>query len=147
MWSHAGAFMVQKNPNLLWGLLLLRLGLGIFLAMCAIDKLVAPEIAINTVSQFYFLDINTSFVMIIGGILLALSLLIILGMYKTITYGLGLLIHIISMVATYEQLLSPFGKNHLFIASIPIFFSFLALFLLREFDTKLSLGKKKSLFA
>lgn len=139
--------MVQKNPHLLWGLLLLRLGLGIFLAMQSIDKIVAPEIAINTFSEFYFLDINTSIVMIIGGIELALSLLIILGMYKTITYGLGLLIHIIWMVATYEQLLSPFGKNHLFITSIPIFFAFLALFFMREFDTKLSLGKKKSLFA
>lgn len=138
--------MVRKNAINLWGLFLLRLGLGIFLIMWSIDKFVAPDITLIMFSHFYFMDINVSMALMIGAVELVLSLFFIFGVYKTITYGLGLLIHFIATAATYEQLLHPFGKNHLFIANIPVLFAFLALFLLREFDTKLTFGKKKSIF-
>lgn len=138
--------MVRRNGSILWGLLILRVGLGIFLALWSIDKFVAPDATVTIFSHFYFLKINTSVAMIIGAVELVLSLFIILGMYKTATYGLGLLIHAISTLASYQQLLDPFGKNHLFIAAIPILFAFVALFMLRHFDTKWTLGKKKSIF-
>jgi putative oxidoreductase len=142
-----GASMVRQNSNILWGLFILRFGLGFFLAMWSIDKFIAPEITVKIFSHFYFLDISDSLVIIIGALELVLSLFIIFGVYKTATYGLGLVIHMVSTVSTYEQLLSPFGKNHLFIAAIPILFAFIALFLLRNFDTKWTLVRKKSIFS
>jgi putative oxidoreductase len=141
-----GAVMVRRNASLLWGLLILRLGLGGFLALWSIDKFVSPSLTVDIFSRFYFLDLNPSLVMLIGAGELVLSLLIILGMYKTTSYALGLLVQAISTLSIYKELLSPFGKNHLFISSIPILFAFVALFLLRNFDTKWTLGKKKSIF-
>lgn len=138
--------MIQKNERILWGLFILRFGLSIFLAMWAIDKLVMPATTVEIFKHFYLLDINASIAMLIGAVELVLSLLIFLGMYKTATYGLGLVVHLVSTVASYEYLMDPFGRNHLFIASIPVLFAFITLFLCRETDTKLTLGKKKSIF-
>lgn len=137
---------MQRNTRLLRGLFLLRFGLGIFLLMWALDKLIAPEIALKVFSHFYFTNVSPSMIMLIGAVQLVLSLLIIFGFYKTLTYGLGLVVHTVSTCATYKELLSPFGENHLFIAAVPILFAFIALFLLRDFDTLWTLGKKKSLF-
>jgi len=47
-----------------------------------------------------------------------------------------------STLSTYEQLLSPFGKNHLFIAALPVLAAFVALFMLREFDTFCAFGRR-----
>lgn len=144
--ARAGANVGKKNASLLWGLYLLRLGLGSFLALWAIDKFVAPQETVESFLRLYHVSITPSVAMILGALQLVLSLLLILGMYKTLTYGLGLAVHAIASLAYYPQLLSPFGKNHFFLAAIPILIAFIALFILREFDTKLSLSKKKSLF-
>ncbi len=142
-----GGEQMQRNAKLLWALFLLRLGLGLFLLLWGLDKIIAPEIAVMVFSRFYYVDIGISAAMLIGALEIVLSLLMILGFYRTITYGLGLLVHTISTLSTLRELLSPFGPNHLFIAGIPILFAFLTLFLLRDFDTLWTLGKRKSLFA
>lgn len=136
--------MAQKNI-IAWGLFWLRFGLGLFLALRAIDKIIEPEITVGVFSQFYFVDVNTSVVMLIGAIQLVLSLFLLLSMYKSLTYGLAFFIHALSSVLIFWQVV-PFGVNHWFISNIPIFFSFLTLFLLRDLDNKLTLGKKKTLF-
>ncbi len=138
---------MQRNTKLLRGLFLLRIGLGIFLLMWALDKIIVPEAALKVFSHFHSLSLSPSMVILIGACELVLSLLIILGFHKTLTYGAGLAVHTVSTLASYRQLLSPFGDNHLFIAAIPILFAFIALFLLRDFDTLWTLGRKKFLFA
>ncbi|MGQ0656665.1 MAG: hypothetical protein ACT4NU_00985 [Chromatiales bacterium] len=57
-----------------------------------------------------------------------------MGLWRTLTYGAALLIHAMSTLSTYHELLSPFGKNHLFIAAVPVLAAFTALFLLRRED-------------
>lgn len=137
--------MVQKN-NIAWGVFLLRFGLGIFLALWAIDKFVAPENTVTMFAQFYLVEINTSVAMLLGAAELVLSLFLLFGMYKTMTYGLALFIHTLSSILILRQLGMPFGENHFILADLPIFFSFLTLFLLRDIDSKLILGKKKTIF-
>lgn len=137
--------MAQKN-NIAWGLFLLRFGLGLYLALWSVDKFVEPNISVIDYSHFYMIHVNTSVVMLIGAMELVLSLFFLLGMYKTLTYGLSLMIHMISSLFIYHKLMWPFGEEHFFIANLPIFFSFLTLFLLRELDSKLTLGKKKTIF-
>lgn len=138
---------MQRNAKLLRGLFLLRLGLGIFLLMWGLDKLMEPDVALKVFSHFYFINLNSSVIMLIGAVEIVLSLLIILGYYKTVTYGLGLTVHAASTISSYNELMSPFGNNHLFIAAVPILFAFITLFLLRDLDNLWTLGKKKSLFA
>lgn len=126
---------------------MLRLGLGAFLLMSSVDKFISPTSALSSFAQLFNLTLSPSLIMVIGACELVLSLLIIFGFYKTVTYGLGLILHVVTTATSYQKILSPFGENHLVIASIPILFAFIVLFLLRDFDTLWTLGKKKSLFA
>jgi|SRR5579871_1519112 len=137
----------SKNTSILWGLFLLRFGLGAGVALWGVDKLVAPEHTVKMLSTLYSIDISASIAIIAGALELVLGLLIVMGMYKTITYGAGLVLNSISTLVVYYNLITPFGANHSHIDAIPVLFGFLALFLLRDFDTKLSLGKRKSLFS
>lgn len=121
-------------------LLILRVALAVFLLLFGIDKLVATETAMEVFAHFYGLSISAPVAYVAGILEILLSLAMLAGLWKTITYGLGLLLHAISTLATYEQLLSPFGENHLFIAGIPVLAAFVALFLLRRHDTLWSLG-------
>ncbi|BAV33300.1 metallo-beta lactamase [Sulfuricaulis limicola] len=46
---------------------------------------------------------------------IALSLAILTGFWKTLSYGLRLTLHAVSTLVTYRELLSPFGKNHMYL--------------------------------
>ncbi len=121
-------------------LLILRIALAVFLLLFGVDKLVATETTISVFAHYYAFSISTPVTYAAGFLEILLSLAMLAGLWKTITYGLGLLLHAISTLVTYEQLLSPFGENHLFIAGLPVLAAFIALFLLRRQDTLLSLA-------
>jgi len=121
-------------------LAILRIGLGVFLLLWSIDKIVAPEATVRIFEGFYKTSISETLAPIVGVTEGILSLAILFGVWKTLSYGLGLLIHAISTVSSLPQLLSPFGDNHLFIAAIPVLTGFVALFLLRHHDTRWAIG-------
>jgi uncharacterized membrane protein YphA (DoxX/SURF4 family) len=125
----------MDSRQLTVSLFILRIALAVFLLLFGIDKLVATETTIEVFARFYGLSISAPVAYVAGILEILLSLAMLAGLWKTITYGLGLLLHAISTLATYEQLLSPFGENHLFIAGIPALAAFVALFLLRRHDT------------
>ena len=120
-------------------LFLLRLSLGGFLLLWGIDKLVEPFSTVITFRGFYGLPINSTVAMIAGVLEIALALAIIAGLFKTLSYGLGLLLHLSSVIVTHKQWLAPFGDNHLFIAALPILGAFVVLFVLRDSDNRWSL--------
>jgi putative oxidoreductase len=66
----------------------------------------------------------------------------ILGLYRTIVYGAALILHAVTVLVTWRQLVDPWGDptNHLFTAAVPVLGGFLALFLLRHWDRSV-LGK------
>ena len=67
-----------------------------------------------------------------------LSLGLLLGTYRTLSYGLSLLVHTITVVVSWRQLIDPFGmakvSNHLWISTWPTWGGFAALFLMRDWD-------------
>ncbi len=130
----------MNSRQLAVALLILRIALAVFLLLFGIDKLVAAETTISVFAHYYGLSISTPVTHAAGVLEILLSLAMLAGLWKAITYGLGLLLHAISTLVTYEQLLSPFGENHLFIAGLPVLAAFIALFLLRRQDTLLSLA-------
>ncbi|HQU16730.1 MAG: hypothetical protein B7Z66_11470 [Chromatiales bacterium 21-64-14] len=132
---------MDKDTALPIALLALRAGLGIFLVLWSIDKLAQPETTIKVFAHFYGTDITLTAARVIGSLELMLSVALTAGLWKTWTYGTGLLLHSISTLSSYHKLLSPFGQNHLFIAGIPVLAAFFALFLLRHEDTLLSGGR------
>lgn len=122
-------------------LFLLRVSLGGFLLVWAIDKLVRPESTVKIFHVFYAMGISTNIALGLGVLQVILCLAFILGVFKTITYGVALAIHAVSTLSTYNHLLHPYtGNNHLFLAAIPVLAAFVVLFLMRQEDTFLSLG-------
>ena len=131
----------MSNRELPVALFILRLGLGVFLLLFGIDKLIVPETTVDVFAQFYGLVISHGMVYGAGALEILLGLAFLAGLWKTLTYGLALLLHAVSTLATYQELLAPFGANHLFLAAIPVLAAFLALFLLRRHDRLWSVGK------
>lgn len=124
-------------------LLILRLGLGLFLLLFGIDKLVAPHTAAAVFIDFYgFEAVSATLVYGAGALEIVLAAALLAGLWKTLTYGLGLALHAISTAATYPELLSPFGENHLYLAAVPVLAAFVALFLLRQHDVLWTLGAR-----
>ena len=125
----------MSNSELPVALLILRLGLGAFLLLFGIDKFVAPETTVDVFTHFYGLVVSHGMVLAAGALEMLLGLAFLAGWWKTLSYGLGLLLHAVSTLATYRELLSPFGANHLFLAAVPVLAAFITLFLLRRHDT------------
>jgi len=123
------------------GLLILRLSLGVFLLLFGIDKLVAPHTTAAIFVHYYGLDVVPGGLVYGAGLLeIVLSLVILAGIWKTLSYGLGLALHAISTLVTYRELLSPFGENHMYLAAVPVLAGFVTLFLMRRHDVLWNLG-------
>lgn len=135
--------MLDPDRRLKVALLLLRLSLGGFLLLWGIDKLVAPFATMITFQAFYRVDIDSTLAMAAGVLETVLALAIIAGSVKTLSYGLGVLLHSVSVVVTHRQWLDPFGENHLFIAALPLLGAFIVLFMLRRQDTLWSLDHRR----
>lgn len=116
-------------------LLILRVSLGVFLLQWSVEKIVVPESAIRVAQHFYGVapTVGTTIIAGVAEALLALALLV--GIWGRWSYGLAILVHAVSLVATWRQLLNPYaGSNHLFIAGVPVLAAFVLLYMLREWD-------------
>jgi len=126
--------------NLKLGLLILRLSVFVFFAIWAGEKFVKPETTIAIYSHFYFfenLPVWGSYVA--GGIQVVVLLGFVLGFAKFWSYGLLLVMHSLSTLASWEQLLNPYEPgHHLFVAAIPTLGAIFFLFLMRNEDTMFS---------
>lgn len=120
-------------------LFVLRLGLGAFVLLFGVDKLVAPDVAAGVYADFYGMSASTALIYAAGALEAVLGAAVLLGAWKTLSYGLALAVHAVSTLATYRELLAPFGANHLFLAALPVLAGFVTLFLLRRYDVRWSL--------
>jgi putative oxidoreductase len=124
-----------------FALLLVRLGFGLFLLAWGLNKIVEPEHAVRIFENYYALaGVGPRLSVVLGVFQVALALAILAGVYKTVTYGLGVLIHGASTLATLPHLVMPLaeGSNILFMAGLPVLTAAIGLFLAREWDTMLS---------
>ncbi len=119
-----------------WSLLLLRLGVFIVFLMWTLDKLVQPDHAAAIYENFYFIGgLSTGIFYLIGGVQMLIILAFVAGVFKKWTYGAILVFHAISTFSSWAQYLDAFN-NLLFFAAWPMLAACVALFLLRDFDTK-----------
>jgi len=120
-------------------LLILRFFLVLFLLQWSIEKLILPDAAARIASSFYGVVLPASASYVLGVAELILSLALLFGFYRTISYGLSLLVHTVTVVVSWRQLFDPWGLakvgNHLWISTWPTWGGFAALFLMREWDT------------
>ncbi len=117
-------------------LLVLRLTLGIFLLQWGVEKFIVPSNTVAIWGYFYGLTVPQAASYAFGVAEIAIAACMILGVYRTISYGAGMLLHAVTVVVSWRQLIDPWGgdANHLFVASIPVLGAFIALFLLRNWD-------------
>lgn len=128
--------------NLRLSLLLIRVTFGLFLLAWAANKIVNAEGTISIFARFYrFEGLGETSALVLGGLQVVLSLCIIAGLFKTVTYGAGVLIHGISTLSTASHIAMPLAKSYnlLFMAGLPILAAAIGLFPLRPDDTLMSI--------
>ena len=126
------------NQRVALSLLLLRLGVFIVMLMWTLDKFFNPGHAGQVYQGFYGITIEGNTLMyIIGAVELILVLAFVAGAFRRVTYGAVLLLHAISTLSSWQQYLNPFD-NLLFFAAWPMLAACIALYLLRDLDTRWS---------
>ncbi|MDJ0650538.1 MAG: hypothetical protein QNJ60_17740 [Xenococcaceae cyanobacterium MO_188.B19] len=134
-------FPSRLKTRLSIALLILRVSLGLFLLLWALEKFILPETTEQIWSNFYQIPISGAIVTILAIFQTLLAIAFILGFLRSITYGIGLGINGVTFISTWRQLLDPWGLasgaaiNHLFLAGIPVLAGFIALYILHPWDT------------
>jgi putative oxidoreductase len=124
------------RQSLTRALLALRLTLGLFLLQWGVEKFVVPANTVAIWGYFYGLNVPQALGYAFGAAEIAIAGCLFLGVVRTVAYGAALVLHAVSVLVSWRQLLDPWGDpvNHLFIASLPVLGALLALFLLRRWD-------------
>ena len=127
---------ITRDRALEVSLLLLRLTVGAFFLVWSIDKIVNPEHAQAVFERFYLTSISGELAIAAGVIQTLVVLAFMAGALKTLTYGALLLMHTVSTLSTWEHLVAPYSPDTsiLFWAAVPLVFTLVALFLLRDRD-------------
>lgn len=116
-------------------LAILRITLGVFFLLWAVEKLVLPDVNVAIWEKFYNIPLAVNLSYVIGVVNGLMSIALIVGFKRTFTYGYWTIFHSISVLATWSYLIKPFGgPNHLFLAGVPVVAAMLALFILRDWD-------------
>lgn len=121
-------------------LVLLRLGVFVVMLMWTLDKFVNAAHASRVFAGFYGLaGFGPGLLAAIGAAELLLILAFVVGLWKRWTYGAVMVLHAVSTLSSYRQYLDPFD-NLLFFAAWPMLAACVALYLLRDLDTKGTVG-------
>ncbi len=136
--------MIAPDRQLPLSLLLLRLGVGLVMAMWTLDKVINPGHAGAVFSNFYGLDAQGPEVVVALGLVQGIVVIAFLtGALRTLSYGAVLAMHGVSTLASWRQYMDPF-ENLLFFTAWPMLAACLTLFLLRRADTLFSLDQTLS---
>ena len=136
----------MDNRSLKISLLSLRWSVFLVFLVWSGDKFLRPEHVAGVFQHFYFIPgIQPVISYLIGAAELAIAVAFVLGLQKTASYGVILVLHAISTLSCYKQYLAPYAEafNILLFAAWPMLAACLALFLLRNEDTLLTLSSGK----
>lgn len=110
-----------------WTMPVLRIGMGVFLALWGVDKIVATEPAAGIFDHFYGVEAGATLVQAAGAAEVLLGLLLAVGLFRVPVAWIALIVNAVSTFASWRQILDPWGilgltdgGTHLFLASIVI---------------------------
>lgn len=112
-----------------WTMPILRIGMAVFLAYWGFDKIMDTGGAQGIYAGFYQIEgASVSFVQIAGGLQVAYSLILGLGLLRVPAAWVQLAMNTVSTGASWRQILDPWavwglregGNAHLFLASIVV---------------------------
>ncbi len=130
---------MTDNDRIGYSLFALRLGVFIVMFVWTLDKILNPGHAAGIYAHFYFVpkDFAQSMMLLFAITEMAIILAFLAGFKKRITYGLVLIFHTISTLSSWKIYMDPFGSpNMLFWAAWPMLGACIALYLMRDMDTK-----------
>ncbi len=106
----------MKDERLLEiSLAIMRFSLVLFFLMWSIGKMVVPELTQQVFATFYFSEISPTLSIAIGVLQTMIVLIFLAGQFKTLSYGVVLGMHAVSVLSTYRQLFNPYqAPNPLF---------------------------------
>lgn len=117
------------------GILVLRLGLGLFMLLEAVQKFAAPDMAGSVLDKFYHLPVSPAAVFGLGAMHVLLAVAVLVGFMGRVSYLLAFVLQLVAVIALGRQLAAPYvGVNILFWAQEPLLFAYAALYLLRDAD-------------
>ena len=121
-------------------LLSLRLSIFVVMLMWTLDKFYNPAHAAGVYQRFYRIQGLDEIVMyLLAGAEMLLLIAFLLGIKRTLTYGLVFLLHTVSTFSAWQQYSHPFdGPNLLFFAAWPMLAACFTLFLFRDQDNLMS---------
>ncbi len=132
--------MINQDRQEALGMMVLRLGLAWFLFVWAVNKILAPVQYQKLWSYFHGIDIGSTMPYVMGGAQIVLCLAMAAGLWRTVSYGLALLMHSVTMVVIFPDLIAPFVIENGFPVNrnqsiaVAAWAAFLALWLLRRRD-------------
>lgn len=91
--------------------LILRLGLAWFIFLWAAHKFITPAQYQDIVRYFDGMDVSLAQVYSVGGVQIALCVLVALGVVRYASYGSLLVMHLFSVTRRWEGFLDPFALN------------------------------------
>ncbi len=126
----------EMSRRLAWCLLWLRLGIATVFVMWTVDKFVNPEHTAAVFKKFYKIgELSNELSYTIGAIQMLLIVCFIIGLFRTFSYGVILVLHAISTFSSYKNYLDPWTyPNLLFFAAIPMLAACVTVWWLRKYD-------------
>ncbi|AXR06255.1 hypothetical protein [Salinimonas sediminis] len=129
------------QSRLSWVLFALRISVFIVMFVWTLDKFVNPGHSMRIFEAFYSIKgVNEILVYIMGSLQLVLVLAFVAGIAKRWTYGIIFILHGASTLSAFAQYFDAFN-NLLFFAAWPMLAACFALYVLRDADTRFTLGK------
>lgn len=92
-------------------LLILRLGLSWFIFLWAAHKIITPGQYQNLARHFDGVEVSLAQVYLMGGVQIALCLLVAFGVLRYFSYGSLLLMHFFTITRRWEGFFDPFTLN------------------------------------
>lgn len=131
------------QKRLSWSLFLLRVTVFIVMFVWILDKFVNPAHGAKIFEIFYSVsNVPHSLIYIFGVLQLILALALLAGVAKRISYGAILFLHAMSTFSSFPRYIDAFN-NLLFFAAWPMLAACIALYLLRDYDTCLTIKSNK----
>src|SRR3546814_9493713 len=101
------------EPRLRWrfgaAVAILRIALGLFLLVWGLEKFIVPERSVAIYGYFYGISASTAVTYALGALESALALAIIIGAFRRWSYGIALLVHAATTVATVRLIIDTWG--------------------------------------
>ena len=135
---------MQQQQRIANSLLLLRLGVFIVMIMWTLDKFVNPQHSGVVFEKFYGLGgLSGQAFLLIGAVQLVVVLAFVCGYKKRYSYGIVLFLHGVSTLSSWRQYLDAFD-HLLFFAAWPMLAACIALYWLRDLDTRWTIDDRAS---